>query len=62
MLLPTFLVSLQDLLQHFKGVGLARRCAALFVLLDHLIHLRVPVEALHGEVGAGAAARQHEKN
>lgn len=35
----TFFVSLQDLLQHFKGVGLTRWIAGLPVLLDHLVHL-----------------------
>lgn len=52
---PTFLVGLQDLLQHFEGVGLPRRRARLLILLDHLVHLRVPVELLHAKVRARAA-------
>lgn len=51
----TFLISLQDLLQHFKGVGLTRCRAGLLVLLDHLVHLRFFVVLLHGEVRARAA-------
>lgn len=43
-------------MQHFKGVGLARRCTGLPVLLDHLVDLRVLVEPLHCKVRAGAAA------
>ena len=60
--LLTFLVSLQDLLQHFKGVGLTRRRAGLPVLLDHLVHLRFLVELLHGKVRARTAVGERNKN
>lgn len=52
----TSFISLQDLLQHFKGVGLTRRCTGLPILLDHLVDLRVLAEPLHCEVRAAAAA------
>lgn len=58
----TFLISLQDLLQHFEGAGLTRRWAGLFILLDHLVHLWVPVEPLHGKVGAWTAAEGRNEN
>lgn len=57
----TFLVSLQDLLQHFKGVGLTRCRAGLLVLLDHLVHLRFFVVLLHGEVRARTAVGGRER-
>lgn len=61
-LLLTSFISLQDLLQHFKGVRLARRRTGLLILLDHLVNLRIPVESLHCKVRARTAAGGRDRN
>lgn len=55
----TSLISFQDLLQHFKGVGLSRCYTGLFILLDHLVNLRILVKSVHGKIrGRTGAAKE----
>lgn len=58
----TSLISFQDFLQHFKGVGLSRWYTGLFILLDHLVHLRIPVKPVHGKIRGQTAARERNYN